>query len=152
VGVAQARLERERRAGVAARAELDAEAEHAIGGEDAPRRGEQPLEVADVDEHVGGDDQVEALVARLEPGDGLGALEALVDAEGAGALEHAAGEVDTGQPLDARREQRPAQAGAAAEVERRRDSAAPARAGSRRAAGGRGSRGTSTRWASNSAE
>ena len=97
---------------------LEREAEHAARHRAADAR-ERGREIADIDEHVGGDDEVEALVGGVEEFDDVGVREAIVDAEPTRLGQHALGEIDTGQSSRQGPQERAAEAGAAAEVERR---------------------------------
>ena len=116
--VAQARLQAKARC--VAVAQLDREAEraprHRRGGGCCKHR----LESADVDEDVGGDEQVVVRAVVAQEGDRVAEREPVVHAQGARLLEHAWRQVDAREPARHRPQQRTAQARAAAEVERRR--------------------------------
>jgi len=96
--------------------EFDGEGEEAAGAEGGGGGGEEVSGVAEVDEDIGGDEEVIGVGAVAEGGDDFGDVEAVVDAAVAGEADHGGGEVDAGQRAGEGAEERAGQTGAAAEV------------------------------------
>ena len=91
-------------------------AKRPLGGGDAGDGGEDSLEVAEVDEDVGGEDEVE-FVGCGEGLEEVGLVDFGVDAAGFGLGDHVGGEVDADEAVGDVLEGLAAEAGAAAEVE-----------------------------------
>jgi hypothetical protein len=106
-------------------APLHGEGEQAAIVEHAAHAGKDRVEVADVDEDVGGPDQAVALRRALQMLDDGAAFERVVDAARGRRVDHRRREVDPVDRAGVPGQQRPQQPGAAAQVERGAD---PARA------------------------
>ena len=98
-------------------ARLDRKGETAAGAQRTPHAGEHRRQVTQIDEHVGGDHQIELGVAACEVFRQFDALELAVDVTVAGLGQHVGGQIHARQPARDRSQQRPAQTGAAPEVQ-----------------------------------
>ena len=97
--------------------DLDGEGEEAVGAEGGGGGGEGGGQVADVDEDVGGDDDVELAGEGLHGGGEVGYKQLIVDLTLAGLVDHPGGEVYAGEGGGELAEGAAEEAGAAAEVE-----------------------------------
>src|SRR5271166_132207 len=105
---------------------LDREGEEAAGGERAPARRKDRLEVAKIAEGVTGEDQVEGARGRArEIGGRFGGLERVIDSALSRFRDHGRGEIDPDEAVDARSDGFAHETGAAADIEGRGEAAAP---------------------------
>ena len=95
---------------------LDGEGEDAARREPRDERGEDLVERSDVDEDVGGGDEIEDGFGFAQKSDRIGDDEVVVDRLGGGLLDHLRREIDADQPAGAGAEDFAHQAGSAAEI------------------------------------
>src|SRR5690606_28036669 len=97
---------------------LQREGKHAVRGQHAANLAEDSVQRADIDEHVRGNDEVRLVFPAGEKARQIVMHQFAVGAAFARLLQHCGGEVDTVYGIGMRGDQRTAQAGAAAQVER----------------------------------